>query len=156
MRVTSIYLGILDYYKNLGGVGLGKTNLIREEVIDLAMSWDYFDGVFLEDHLIYGGGGCLYFSTTHYFILKSGLGAGTNNFVELLALKFLLLFFVEKGFKTLQVFCDSMIIINWENGVQRCHISRLVPIYEEVLRIITVFYSISFTHLYRERNQLAD
>jgi hypothetical protein len=49
-----------------------------------------------------------------------------------------------------------MLIINWENGVQRCDISRLVPIYEEVLRIINVFNSISFTHLYRERNQLAD
>jgi ribonuclease HI len=122
----------------------------------MARPWDYFDGVSSEDHLICGGGGCLYLSTTHYFLLKSGLGAGTNNYAELLALKLLLLFVVEKGCKTLQVFGDSMLIINWENGVQRCHISRLVPIYEEVLRIINVFDSISFTHLYREQNQLAD
>jgi ribonuclease HI len=94
--------------------------------------------------------------TSHYYLIKSGLGAGTNNYAEIMALKLLLLFVVEKGCKTLQVFGDSMLIINWEKGVQRCHISHLVPIYEEVMRLINLFDTISFTHLYRERNRLAD
>jgi ribonuclease HI len=84
------------------------------------------------------------------------LGAGTNNYSEILALKILLLFVVEKGCKTLQVFGDSLLIINWVNIVQRCHITRLVPIFEEVMRIITAFDSISFSHIYREQNQLVD
>jgi ribonuclease HI len=73
-----------------------------------------------------------------------------------MALKLLLLFVVEKGCKTLQVFGDSLLIINWVNRVQRCHISHLVPIFEEVMRIITAFDSIYFSHIYREQNQLAD
>jgi ribonuclease HI len=84
------------------------------------------------------------------------LGAGSNNFSEIMALKLLLLFVVEKGCKTLQVFGDSLLVINWVNRVQICHISRLVPILEEVMRIITAFDSISFSHIYREWNKLAD
>lgn len=84
------------------------------------------------------------------------MGAGSNNYSEIIALKLLLLFAVEKECKTLQVFGDSLLIIHWVNRVQRCHISPLLPILEEVMRIIPVFDSISFSHIYRERNQLAD
>ena len=101
-----------------------------------------------------GGGGCLYISTSHYYLIKLGLGDGTNNYAEIMVLKLLSLFFVEKGCKTLQVFGESMLIINWEKGFQRCYISRLVPIFEEVMRLINLFDTISFTHLYREWNRL--
>jgi ribonuclease HI len=117
---------------------------------------DISTGAASADQLLCGGGGCLYFSNSHHYTLKAGLGAGTNNYSELMALKLLLLFVVEQGCQSLQVFGDSLIIINWENGVHRCHISRLVPILEDVIRIKSLFDSISFTHIYRERNQLAD
>jgi hypothetical protein len=84
------------------------------------------------------------------------LGVGSNNYSEIMSLKLLILFAVEKECKTLQVFGDSLLIIYWVNKVQRCHISRLVPILEGVMRIINVFDSISFSHIYRERNKLAD
>ena len=102
------------------------------------------------------GGGCLYISTSHFFLLKSSLGAGSNNYSKIMALKLLLLFVVEKECKIVHVFGDSLLIINWVNRVQRCHISCLVPIFEEVMRIITTFDSISFSHIYREHNQLVD
>jgi ribonuclease HI len=102
------------------------------------------------------GGGCLYFSNSHFFTLKVGLGNGTNNYSELLALKLLILFVVEQGCRTLQVFGDSLVIINWTNGIHRCHVSRFLPLLEDVLHIKSLFDSISFSHIYRERNQLAD
>jgi ribonuclease HI len=76
---------------------------------------------------MWGGGGCLYINDQHFFLLRAGLGAGTNNFSELLALKLLLLFAVEKGCNTLQVFGDSLLIINWVNQEQIFHITRLMP-----------------------------
>ena len=58
------------------------------------------------------GGGCFYISNTHSFQLLDGLGRGSNNFAELMVLKLLLLFGVEKNCHTLQVFGDSMIVID--------------------------------------------
>jgi ribonuclease HI len=155
-RVVANSIGIMDSLSCSGGEGLVLTRSVREEIYDNSRPWGYFDGAASVDHLLCGGGGCLYLSSTHHYTLKVGLGAGTNNYSELMALKLLLLFVVEQGCQTLQVFGDSLIIINWENGVHRCHISRLVPILEDVMHIKSFFDSISFTHIYRERNQLAD
>jgi ribonuclease HI len=102
------------------------------------------------------GGGCLFLSSSHYFHLKEGLGAGTNNYLELMALKLLLLFAFEKDCRALQVFGDSLVIINSANGIHRCKISRFLPLLEDVIRIKSLFDNISFSHIYRERNQLAD
>jgi ribonuclease HI len=106
---------------------------VREETPDLSIPWAYFDGASPSDQRNCGGGGCLYLSQSHYFFLKEGLGAGTNNYSELLALKLLLLFAIEKGCRALQVFGDSLVIINWANGIHRCQISRLLPLLEDVL-----------------------
>jgi hypothetical protein len=51
---------------------------------------------------------------------------------------------------------DSLLVINWVNQIQIFHISHLMPILEEVLRIITAFDSINFSHIYREHNKMAD
>ena len=96
--------------------------------------------------------GCLYLSDSHYFLLKSRVREGTNNFVELLALKMLLILAAEKGCKSFQVFGDSMIVINWAYEDQRCHITKLVSIFEEVIDLNSQFDSLSLHHVYRERN----
>jgi hypothetical protein len=53
-------------------------------------------------------------------------------------------------------FWHSLVIINWANGIYRCQISRFLPLLEDVLRIKSLFDNISFSHIYRERNQMAD
>lgn len=63
---------------------------------------------------------------------------------------------MEWGVHMLQIFGDSKIIINWENGFQRCHIIRLMPLLEEVMLLKQHFDYISFTHVYRERNIIVD
>jgi ribonuclease HI len=136
--------------------GQGNARRIQVEQIDRGWPWNFFDGADSGDHLLYGEGGCLHLSEHHFFFLRVGLGADTNNFSEILALKLLLLFVVEKGCKTLQVFGDSLLIINWVNRKQNCHIARLLPILEEVMRIISTFDIITFSHIYREQNKMAD
>jgi hypothetical protein len=66
----------------------------REVDHDFSIPWGYFDGASSSDQKCRGGG-CLYFTHSHYFTLNAGLGIGTNNYSELLALKLLLLFVVE-------------------------------------------------------------
>ena len=71
----------------------------------------------------------------HSYRLKWGLGTRTNNKLELLALYMLLIFAHEKGLRRLQIFGDSMIVINWINNAQRCHNIQLTPILEEVTQL---------------------
>ena len=85
-----------------------------------------------------------------------GLGSGTNNYAELMTLKLLLFFAIERNCKMLQVFGDSMVVINWINKTQRCRNTSLDTLVEEFNKILANFESISFKHVYRERNMEAD
>jgi len=105
------YIGIFNSFLGSGGGVLAQARVIREVVLDFSLPWGYFDGASSSDQMKCGGGGCLCFSNSHFFTLKAGLGNGTNNYFELLALKLLILFAVEKGCRTLQVFGDSLDII---------------------------------------------
>jgi hypothetical protein len=56
--------------------------------------------------------GPLFLSESHFFKLTMGLGNGTNNYVEIMSFKILLLFSKEKGVISFQIFWDSMLAIN--------------------------------------------
>jgi ribonuclease HI len=45
-----------------------------------------------------------------------GLGMGRNNFFELMSLKLLIAFVIEKGCHSLIAYGDSMNVINWIRG----------------------------------------
>ena len=77
-------------------------------------------------------GEILYLSDDHFFHLKFGLGEGTNNRAELRTLYMLLIFAHENGIQGIQIFGESMIIINWINQTQRCHNIYLKFVLEEV------------------------
>lgn len=72
----------------------------------------FFDGVSQNDSQLNEGGVAFHLSNTHFFNLKMGLGVGTNNLDEVMALKILLTFAGEKGVTSLHIFGDSMIVIN--------------------------------------------
>ena len=61
---------------------------------------------------------------------------------------------MEWGCRPLQIFGDSMIIINLENGIQRCHIIRLLPFLENIFSFKQHLHSLSITHVYRDRNRM--
>jgi hypothetical protein len=56
-----------------------------------------------------------------------------------MSLKLLLLFAGEKGVKTLQIFGDSMTVINWARKTQKCHNIQLLSLLEEVFIILGHF-----------------
>jgi hypothetical protein len=114
LHVAINCLGILAHLKPVVRMGLGIARRVQVEQIDKGWPWDFFDGAASEDHLLCGEG-CLRLSAHYFFLLKAGLGGGTNNYSKIMALKLLILFAMEKGCKTLQVFRDSLLIINWVN-----------------------------------------
>ena len=58
----------------------------------------------------------MYLSDQHFFTFSAGLGLGTNNFAELLALKLLITLALKQGVQSMQVFGDSQLVINWISG----------------------------------------
>ncbi len=59
-----------------------------------------------------------FLSDTHFFEITLGLGEGNNNFAELMSLKLLLIFTMEKGCRSLNIFGDSLNVINYIKGTQ--------------------------------------
>ena len=57
---------------------------------------------------------------------------------------------------SLQVYGDSLLVIEWAKELIQCHVVLLLPILEEVFLLKQQFNYISFTHVFRERNGVAD
>jgi hypothetical protein len=84
--------------------------LKQTESINKSKPWAYFNQA-SQNHT-WEGGIILHLVENHSFHLKLRLGQGTNNYVELLTLKLLLLFSKEKEILHLQLYGDSMNFIN--------------------------------------------
>ena len=85
-----------------------------------------------------------------------GLDNGTNKFAELITLRHLLQFYLEKECRHVQIFGDSKIVINWFNNTSICHAHTLMNILDDALLLKSHFDSINCHHIYRERNQIFD
>jgi len=124
--------------------------------LDKTIPWAFFDGAAQGNPQTCGGGGLIFWSDHSFLVSRAGLGAGSNNYAELMALKLILLLAVEKNIKRINIMGDSRIIINWANKSSECHTVRLRPILEEILLLVTRFDHISFSHVFREHNTQAD
>ena len=98
----------------------------------------------------------LFLREGHFYKIMMGLGEANNNYVELFSLKLLLIFEAEKGCRSINVFGDSVNVINWIKKTQVCRNLRLDNILSSILDILDAFDSFSCSHVYRENNQEAD
>lgn len=140
-------LSILSFPQEKGALAI---RIITEESINKQIPSGYFDGAAQGVPSACGGGSVLYLSDTHFFKIKARLGNGSNNFAELLSFKLLLLFALEKGCHNIQMFSDSMLVINWVKEVRQCHNVQLDALLEEIKLIKIRFDS------YKERNRIVD
>jgi len=91
-------------------------------------------------------------------ILKSGvyLGITTNNQAEYQALKYALEEANKLGVREVDVYMDSLLVINQMKGIFKVKNRDLWPIHEAIKDLVTHFKKVSFTHVPRELNKLAD
>eukprot|EP00253_Pinus_taeda_P011269 PITA_11269 len=122
--------------------------------IDQSKPWAYFDGA--ANLQSCGGGIILNVSEHHQFRIKAGLGAGTNNFAELITFRHLLHFALRHHCTSINIYGDSQIIINWINGTATCHMHSLSIILQEALALKSAFNNITVSHIYREHNKGAN
>ena len=84
------------------------------------------------------------------------LGQNTNNAAEYTALKKGLEDVLKMGINKLQVYMDSLLIVNQVKGTYKVKSPELLPIYQDVKMLIDKFEHISFTYVPRALNKEAD
>jgi len=91
-------------------------------------------------------------------IIKSGvyLGITTNNQAEYQSLKFGLEEAQKLGARKVEAYMDSLLVINQMKGVFKVKNRDLWPIHEAIKQLIENFEKVTFTHIPRELNKLAD
>lgn len=95
---------------------------------------------------------------TNNVIKKSGiyLGVTTNNQAEYHSLKFGLEEAHKLGAREVQVYMDSLLVINQMKGIYKVKNRDLWPIYEAIKQLAKNFKKVTFAHVPREFNKLAD
>lgn len=84
------------------------------------------------------------------------IGITTNNQAEYQALRHGLERVLKFNPKSVQVFMDSLLVINQINGLYKVKNRDLWPIYESINQLKSKFRKITFHHVPREFNKLAD
>lgn len=91
-------------------------------------------------------------------VVKEGiyLGVTTNNQAEYQALRLGLEEAKRLGVQTIHVYMDSLLVVNQMKGIFKVRNRDLWPIYEAIKQLASTFKHISFTHVPRELNKIAD
>jgi ribonuclease HI len=84
------------------------------------------------------------------------LGVTTNNQAEYTALKLALEECRTMGVREVQVYMDSMLVVNQMKGIFKIKNRDLWPIHEAIAKMAKEFDHINYSHVPREFNKLAD
>jgi ribonuclease HI len=84
------------------------------------------------------------------------LGITTNNQAEYRAVELALMRAHELGAKTIDFRLDSQLVANQLNGIYKLKDPALAEHYRAVRELMKQFQSVTFTHVMREHNRLAD
>jgi ribonuclease HI/pterin-4a-carbinolamine dehydratase len=101
-------------------------------------------------YVIYDADGSIVEKNSRY------LGATTNNQAEYQALKEGLEASKKLGVKKLDVFMDSLLVVNQLKGLYKVKNKDLAQIHKAINQLASEFESVSFKHVPREQNSVAD
>lgn len=102
--------------------------------------------------------GYVLLDTSETVVAEGGtfLGITTNNIAEYQALYVALQKAFELGATVVDMRLDSLLVVNQMNGIYRVKNNELLPIYNRIKALATQFEKVTFTHVMREYNTLAD
>jgi ribonuclease HI len=84
------------------------------------------------------------------------LGITTNNQAEYMALKLVLEECKRLGGKRIEVYMDSMLVVNQMRGIFKIRNRELWPVHQAIADLCGGFEKVNFTHVPREFNKAAD
>ena len=92
-------------------------------------------------------------------VLEQGgefIGFATSRVAEYFALKNGIEHAIKRGLKSVHFYSDSLMVVNQMNGIFAVKNRDILPIYDSIQKLLSNFDSVSFTHLSRSDNQIAD
>lgn len=92
-------------------------------------------------------------------VLKRGgefIGFATSRIAEYYALKEGCEQAIELGLKSVRFVSDSLMMINHMNGIYKVKNSDLLPVYDDIQKLLEQFETCAFVHVKREQNVEAD
>lgn len=103
-----------------------------------------------------GIGYCIY--DNNHIIERGGefIGFATSRMAEYYAMKKGIERAVELGYKTVKFISDSLMVVNQLNGIFSIKNQDIAPIYQDIQNKLGQFEAISFTHVSRSQNAIAD
>ena len=84
------------------------------------------------------------------------IGFATSRVAEYFAMKSGIEKAIELGFKSAHFFSDSLMVVNQLNGIFSVKNPDIIPIYNDIQKLLENFESVSFTHIPRSENLVAD
>jgi len=86
------------------------------------------------------------------------IGIQTNNYAEYKALFLTLKRAMDLSInnKIIDVYMDSLLVVNQLNGKWKVKHNNIIPLYNEIKEILKSFTNITFTHILRNNNKHAD
>lgn len=84
------------------------------------------------------------------------IGFATSRVAEYYAMKNGLEQAINLGLRTAHFFSDSLMVVNQLNGIFAVKNQDILPIYKQIQKLLEHFDSVSFTHLPRSENYIAD
>ena len=84
------------------------------------------------------------------------IGVTTNNQAEYHGVRLGLEAAIRLGVRKLEMRIDSLLVVNQLKGIYKIKNRELWPVNERIRELIGQFERVSFTHVPREMNQLAD
>lgn len=84
------------------------------------------------------------------------IGVTTNNVAEYTALKLALEECIRLGARDVDVYMDSLLVVNQMRGIFKVKNRDLYPIHDAIKELLKSFAHVDFAHVPRELNKLAD
>lgn len=84
------------------------------------------------------------------------IGFATSRVAEYYAMRNGVELAIARGLKSVHFFSDSLMVINQLNGIFTIKNQDILPIYQDIQKKLEQFDSISFTHISRSQNPIAD
>lgn len=104
------------------------------------------------------GIGCCITDNTGHIIEQGGefIGFATSRVAEYMAMRKGIDRALELGYKSVRFFADSLMVVNQLNGIFTIKNQDIIPIYNDIQQKIEKFDAVSFTHIPRSENVIAD
>ena len=84
------------------------------------------------------------------------IGFATSRVAEYFAMKNGIERAIALGLKSVHFYSDSLMVVNQLNSIFAVKNQDILPIYDSIQKLLAEFDSVSFTHISRTENQLAD